>query len=330
MGSLKRSGRAVAGWLLGASLGLCATHGLAQTDWEEAREIERAAFYEDLEVVDNALRTNPTGALRQSLESCLNQRRHANVLMDIGMIERARRSLQYCFDSLGLERNTVEKVTGPTEEELQARAAREYEKAMSLTPDVDNGRAIYADCAACHKPEGWGMVTGIVPQIAGQHRSVVISQLADYRAGARDSVLMLPYATAETIGGAQAIADVAEYISTLEISVENGTGDGGNLELGERLYRSHCSECHGASGEGSDERAIPRLQAQHYKYLVRQFEWIRDGKRRNVGDKMKFVEAFSDEEMTAVLDYASRLLPREELRAPPGWKNPDFVQRITE
>jgi cytochrome c553 len=330
MGNFETTGRSRAGWLLGPVLGICATLTLAQTDWEEAREIERAAFYEDLEVVDNALKTNPTGALRQSLESCLNQRRHATVLMDIGMIERARRSLQYCFDSLDLARNTVEKVTGPTEEELQARAAREYEEAMGLTPDVDNGRAIYAECAACHKPEGWGLLTGIVPQIAGQHRNVVISQLADYRAGARDSVLMVPYATAETIGGAQAIADVAEYISTLEISVQNGKGDGADLAQGEELYRNHCAVCHGASGEGSNERAVPRLQAQHYKYLVRQFEWIRDGKRRNVGDKMKFVEGFSDEEMAAVLDYASRLMPQEEFRAPPGWKNPDFVERITQ
>ena len=27
----------------------------------------------------------------------------------------------------------------------------------------------------------------------------------------------------------------------------------------------------------------------------------------------------------AVLDYVSRLEPPEELRAPPGWRNPDFV-----
>jgi hypothetical protein len=28
--------------------------------------------------------------------------------------------------------------------------------------------------------------------------------------------------------------------------------------------------------------------------------------------------------MEAVLDYSSRLLPAEELRAPADWKNPDF------
>lgn len=45
---------------------------------------------------------------------------------------------------------------------------------------------------------------------------------------------------------------------------------------------------------------------------------------------MDIGEEFGDEEMTAVLDYASRLMPPAEFRAPPGWKNPDFVQRVTQ
>jgi hypothetical protein len=34
--------------------------------------------------------------------------------------------------------------------------------------------------------------------------------------------------------------------------------------------------------------------------------------------------ALDDREISAVLDYSSRLQPAEELRAPEGWKNPDF------
>ena len=79
-------------------------------------------FMDDLKVVDDALRNNPTHALRQSLESCLKQRNHAVVLNEIGMEERARRALQYCFDSLYLTRETVVKVKAPTQEELQALA----------------------------------------------------------------------------------------------------------------------------------------------------------------------------------------------------------------
>jgi cytochrome c553 len=282
-------------------------------------------FQEDLKQVDAALKNNPSGALRQSLESCLKARNHAVVLDKMGQEERARRALQYCFDSLQISSVDVVKVSAPTQEELQAKSYQEYEKALTLAPDVANGLAIYRECAACHEPEGWGHTTGSVPQIAGQHRKVVIKQLADFRAGNRDSVLMAPYATVESIGGTQALADVAEYISTLEMSVENGKGPGTDLELGESLYRKRCMNCHGENGEGSNDDLTPRIQAQHYKYMLRQFQWMRDGKRRNVSEKMTALSlALDDREISAVLDYSSRLQPAEELRAPEGWKNPDF------
>jgi cytochrome c553 len=282
-------------------------------------------FREDLEQVDDALKNNPTYALPQSLESCLTQRNHAVTLNKMGMHERARRALDYCFKSLNLKRVEVVRVTAPSQEELEAKANEEYELALTLEPDVSNGLAIYRECAACHEPEGWGLSTGIVPQIAGQHRTVLIKQLADFRAGNRDSVLMAPYATVESIGGAQAVADVAEYISTLEISVENGKGDGDDLELGAKVYAEECAECHGDTGEGFNEDAAPRIQAQHYEYLLRQFRWIRDEKRRNGSKKMTFVaKDIPEREMKAVLDYTSRLQPPEELRAPAGWENPDF------
>jgi cytochrome c553 len=282
-------------------------------------------FQEDLERVDNALKTNPSQALRQSLESCLKQRNHALVLIGMGMEERAQRALQYCFDSLQISRKDAIKVSAPTQQELQHKADQEYQQALALTPDTANGLAIYRECAACHYPEGWGSTSGSVPQIAGQHRKVVIKQLADFRAGNRDSALMIPYASVESIGGPQAVADVAEYVSTLEISIDNGKGSGSDLELGENLFGEHCAQCHGNTGEGSNDKLAPRIQAQHYKYLLRQFHAIRDGKRRNASKEMTALsQELDDREIEAVLDYSSRLLPAEELRAPPDWKNPDF------
>ena len=282
-------------------------------------------FEEDLEQVDNALKNNPSHALQQSLESCLKARNHAYTLNKMGAEERARRALQYCFDSLRISNVEVVRVAAITQEELQAKANVEYDEALTLTPDVANGLTLYRDCAACHLPEGWGYTTGSVPQIAGQHRKVVIKQLADFRAANRDSVLMAPYATVESIGGAQALADVAEYISTLEISIENGKGPGTALDLGKDLYSKHCMDCHGENGEGSNDELSPRIQSQHYKYLVRQFQWIRDGKRRNASKEMTSLsQEFDDSEISAVLDYVSRLQPAEELRAPKDWKNPDF------
>ncbi len=291
-----------------------------------ANQALSTSFNEDLERVDAALRANPSGVLRQSLESCLKQRNNAVELHRMGMATQAQRSLHYCFDSLRIPRTAaVAKVSASNENELRAKANREYEQALALTPDVANGLDIYRECAACHTPEGWGSTMGSVPQIAGQQRNVVVKQLADFRAGNRDSALMIPYASAESIGGAQAVADVAAYVSTLEISVANGQGSGSDLELGKSLYQEHCAACHGRSGEGSNDGLVPRIQAQHYKYLMRQFQWIRDGKRRNANAEMvALIQQFDDREIKAVLDYSSRLLPAEELRAPADWKNPDF------
>lgn len=285
-------------------------------------------FHEDLERVDNALRTNPTGALIQTLKSCQKQRNFAVGLYRSGMSEQAQRSLKYCFATLHLPETAPEdKVSAASLEELVAKANREYEKALSLTPDMVNGLKLYRECAACHEPEGWGSTTGSVPQIAGQHRKVVIKQLADFRAGNRDSVLMVPYATVEAIGGAQALSDVSAYISTLEMNVGNGQGPGDNLALGKTLYQQHCASCHGANGEGSNDGLMPKIQAQHYKYLLRQFEWIRDGKRRNGNAEMaELAKSLDENEMKAVLDYSSRLLPPEQFRAPDDWKNPDFAR----
>jgi len=283
-------------------------------------------FEFDLKRVDDALRTNPTYALRQSLESCLNQRNHAVELYRMGMHERAERALKYCFISLHLPENVA--MPEPVDpEELRARSDREYQKALKLEPDIDNGLKIYRMCAACHEPEGWGRTTGSVPQIAGQHRKVVIHQLTDFRAGNRASIVMAPYADPESLGGAQGVADVAGYISTLEMSVDVGHGDGRNLELGEKLYQKNCAKCHGADGAGSDDDLAPRLQAQHYKYLLRQFNAIRSGTRLNANPAMaKQIQGFSDKEVEAVLDYTSRLLPPDMLRAREGWRNPDFAR----
>ena len=214
---------------------------------------------------------------------------------------------------------------GPYPLTPEAHAAREVDQALALEPDLESGLRIYRSCAECHQPEGWGLPDGTTPQLAGQHPRVLMKQLADIRAGNRDIPSMLPFASVERIGGAQAVADVTAYIGTLEISVDTGKGAGDDLALGASLYQTHCVRCHGAGGEGDDERSIPRIEAQHYAYLVRQFEWIRDGKRRNANSEMVVqIRDFSDRETRAVLDYVSRLEPPEELQAPPGWTNPDF------
>ncbi len=201
----------------------------------------------------------------------------------------------------------------------------EEQEALSLKPDHENGMEVFEVCTACHMTEGWGTEDGTFPQLAGQHQKVIIKQLADIRAKNRDNPTMYPFALPQEIGGAQSLADVAEYISKLPMNPENGVGPGTDLALGEQLYKDNCVRCHGERGEGNADKFYPRIQGQHYKYLVRQFEWIRDGKRRNANpDMVQQIQDFSDKDMVAVMDYVSRIKPPKEDLGPPGWLNPDY------
>jgi cytochrome c553 len=60
--------------------------------------------------------------------------------------------------------------------------------------------------------------------------------------------------------------------------------------------------------------------------MLRQFEWIRDGKRRNANPEMvEQINGFSDKDMKMVINYASRIpVPKEKLAESADWVNPDF------
>jgi len=206
--------------------------------------------------------------------------------------------------------------------------ARALEMALHLTPDPERGREIYLTCAVCHQPEGWGTADGDYPQVAGQLYEVIIKQMADIRARNRDTPTMFPFTKLEFLS-LQQIADVAGYLSQLPMNPNNSVGPGTDLENGERLYREYCVECHGERGEGIAREHMPLIQGQHYPYLVRQFEWIANGKRRNADPEMvKQIEGFSDEDISAILDYTSRLSPPPERLGTPGWQNPDFSEFV--
>lgn len=201
----------------------------------------------------------------------------------------------------------------------------EQDEALSLVPDHENGIETYEVCSACHQLNGWGLDDGTFPQIAGQHKDVIIKQLADIRALNRDNPTMYPFALPSEIGGAQSIADVAEYISNLPMNPNNGKGPGTDLAHGEQLYKDNCVRCHGEAGEGDNEKFYPRIQGQHYNYLLRQYQWIKEGKRRNANpDMVQQIQSFSDADTSAVLDYVSRLQPDPSILAAPDWVNPDF------
>jgi cytochrome c553 len=212
---------------------------------------------------------------------------------------------------------TTPTVAGPPVADIDAIA--------SLEPDEQNGLYVYQLCADCHTPQGWGRTDGSVPVLAGQHRRVLIKQIADIRDGHRDNAAMFSFAQDAETGGDQAIADVTHYIAELPVPPKPGVGPGQGLERAGRIFRAECESCHGEDGVGNDERLVPRLKGQHYGYLKRQMEWIASGERENADPQMvEVVSNLEKVELEQIADYLSRRAQEPELVAPTDWQNPDF------
>src|SRR4051812_19841024 len=139
-------------------------------------------------------------------------------------------------------------------------AHREIHGVLALKPDEEHGRELFAQCAACHGPGGSGTTNGSVPRIAGQHYRVLVRQVVSFRLGKRWDVRMEGVATShDVIPELQDIADVARYVSQLEIDSARGVGDGTHVARGAELFSKQCAACHGQAGEGNDAKEIPRL-----------------------------------------------------------------------
>ncbi len=186
----------------------------------------------------------------------------------------------------------------------------EHLEALELTGDLERGEEAYEICGACHLPSGAGRPDGTFPQLAGQHTTVQIKQMADIRAGIRDNPTMYPFAI--TLVDPQELADVAAYVESLCIPLEHGKYEGADAAIqiakGKELYETQCVECHGLNGEGNKEEFYPVIAGQHYEYLLRQMTEIRDGKRRNANpDMVKVIRPYTDEQLVAISAYQASL-----------------------
>jgi cytochrome c553 len=186
----------------------------------------------------------------------------------------------------------------------------EKSEALKLKGDAKRGEEAYEVCGACHLPSGAGRPDGTFPQLAGQHTTVLIKQMADIRAGLRDNPTMYPFAM--TLTDPQELADASAYIEKLCIPIDHGKYEGADAAMqitkGKELYEKQCKECHGVNGEGNKEKFYPVIAGQHYKYLLRQMNEIRDGHRRNANpDMVKVIKPYTNDQLVAISAYQSSL-----------------------
>ena len=180
-------------------------------------------------------------------------------------------------------------------------------EALKLRGDVERGEEAFKICQGCHRRGATGSVSGAYPRLAGQHATVLIEQMTDIRSGTRSNPRMVPFSE-EHVLNTQEIADIAAYLQALPIPANLGRGPGNALARGNELYAKDCATCHGDRGEGKAEKFFPLLAGQHFKYVLREARFIRDGKRGNANpDMVKVIKSYGDEDLEAVADYISRL-----------------------
>jgi cytochrome c553 len=183
-------------------------------------------------------------------------------------------------------------------------------EALKLKGNRVSGEEAYEVCGACHLPNGAGRPDGTFPQLAGQHTTVLIKQMADTRAGLRDNPTMYPFAVVLT--DPQELADVSAYIEALCIPTDHGQYEDADaaaqITKGKELYEKQCLECHGKNGEGDKAKFYPVVAGQHYKYLLRQMTEIRDGRRRNANlDMVRIIKPYTDDMLVAISAYQASL-----------------------
>lgn len=181
--------------------------------------------------------------------------------------------------------------------------------APPLAADTSPGAKIYADCAGCHGAIGQGTTNGQVPAIAGQHYSVIVKQLRDYREGERWDARMESLMSEHRFTDDTQIAHVAEYLSRMYLPPAGG-GSGLGGEHGAAVFARHCASCHGPRGEGDGAKVIPRLAGQQYMYLRRQLHDAVDGRRPNMpADHIALLAPLDVDDIDGLAEYLSEVAP---------------------
>jgi cytochrome c553 len=189
---------------------------------------------------------------------------------------------------------------------------REFIAGAQLDPDLAHGADLYQTCAACHGPDGRGTADGEIPAIAGQHGSVLLKQITDFRHEQRWNDRMRNFTDRHHLESAQDLTDVAAYVANLPRfpATAAGIGDGTALGKGASVYFQKCEQCHGPLGQGDLLRGRPRLAGQHYGYLLRQLQETAADERPGMDRAhVEMLQGMSTTELRGVADYLSRVSP---------------------
>lgn len=165
-------------------------------------------------------------------------------------------------------------------------------------------------CAGCHGPDGNSVIPQN-PRLAGLHEEYLEQQMADFKSGARKSVVMA--AIASTLDD-KSIDDLADYFSEQK-PAKGPPVDAKLAAQGKAIYDEGiagnavpaCSGCHNDDGSGTDK--YPRLAGQHPAYVADQMLRFKSGERANDAKSVMRAVAkrMNENEIKAVSEYVATL-----------------------
>ena len=166
-----------------------------------------------------------------------------------------------------------------------------YPKGVAKAP------AVVAQCLACHGP------TGITqspewPNLAGQSKEYLATQLGDFKSGKRVHPMMQPAIAAITEAQIQTLAT---YFSAQAPSVPKPPTTAAKAAP---AMAAACAACHDTAAMPAN----PHIRGQKLPYLIEQLHAFKKGTRKS--DMMApMVQALSDQDIADLAEHFSQLAP---------------------
>jgi cytochrome c553 len=182
-------------------------------------------------------------------------------------------------------------------------------RADKLSGDAEHGHILFLKhCAKCHSPHGWGDGPRAIPALAGQREHYLLQQLARFATGERPDPVMHENVQPPDLNRAQAMRDLAAYLSQASRDQHVERGEGRALVAGGRLFADSCLACHGSAGEGNETAPVPAIGGQHYRYLLSRLQRFTECHAPDTaGATLAVMAHLSAAERSSLADYISHL-----------------------
>jgi cytochrome c553 len=190
-------------------------------------------------------------------------------------------------------------------------------------PTASDGSRLYAPCVVCHQPSAWGSADGSIPNLAGQQKRYLATQLGLFASGARVDTAMQVVTAHPKSADQSEFAALSSYLSALAWNPAPVKGSGEHLRVGQEIYTHICAACHGPDGRGQASNRVPRIAGQQYPYLRRQVEEAARLHRDLAPPEMtSALRGMREPEKDALADYVSRLGSADALVDPERPRRP--------